>query len=393
MSLSSIADTAIERARALAPVLRERSAATSEARRVPAETLRDFLDSGLLRLLQPVRYGGVESDLETFAKTVFELCRGCGSAGWVYSVFSNHQWMLGMFDDRAQQDVWGEDRNALTAASFMPTGKVEGAQGGYRLSGKWGFCSGCDNAQWVVLMGIAGMSGSPPHPDFKLFLLPMSDCEIEDNWHVVGLRGTGSKNVIVRGAFVPEHRALDFIELREGFTPGAKVNTGPLYSLQAMSNFALCLAAPSVGIAWGAYDRFVAHARGRGVRGGRLPMAELPTIQMRVAEAAAMIDSAELLLLRDARVAYETAREGRKLDMKGRALNRRNHAYAATLACQATEKLLRACGGMGLLNGDEVQQCYRDVLASSSHIGTNWDSNASFFGRIELDVPVQELIY
>jgi alkylation response protein AidB-like acyl-CoA dehydrogenase len=388
---------AVARAKALAPVLRERSRETNLARRVPPETIRDFTSSGLLRLLQPVRYGGLELDLETFANTVFEVCRGCGSAGWVYSVLSNHQWMLGMFDDAAQRDVWGDNPDAVAAASFMPTGKVTRETGGYRLGGKWGFCSGCDNAQWIMLMGITGMAApvgeAPPHPIFKMFLVPMRECEIEDNWHVVGLRGTGSKNVIARDVFVPDHRVLDFVELREGDTPGGRVNTGPLYNLQAMANFALCLAAPAVGIAWGAYDRFVEQAKERSVRGGRLGMAALPTIQMRVSEAAAMIDSAGLLLLRDAKAAYETARAGAKLDMAGRALNRRNHAWAATLACQATEKLLRACGGAGLFEGEEIQQCYRDVFAVSSHIGTNWDSNSSFFGKITLGVPVQELIY
>jgi alkylation response protein AidB-like acyl-CoA dehydrogenase len=384
-------EEALARARKLVPVLRGRSAATNRARRVPAETMRDFIDSGLLRLLQPVRHGGVEQDMETFALTAIELSRGCGSAGWIYSIFSNHQWMLGMFPDEAQRDVWSADPNALAAASFMPTGKVTREGSGYRLSGKWGFCSGCDNGQWIVLAGVLGMTGEPPHPDIRMFLVPIAECEIEDNWHVMGLRGTGSKNVIVKNAFVPGHRTLDFIEMREGHTPGSRVNPGPLYRVQAMANFALCLSAPAVGIAWGAYERFVEHVRGRQVRGK--PMAQFNTIQMRLAESSAMIDSAQLLLLRDAQDSYETAKAGGLLEMSGRARNRRNHAYAATLACQATEKLLRAQGGEGLFEESEIQQSYRDVLGTCAHIGNNWDNNLTFFGRVTLGVPVSELIY
>jgi resorcinol 4-hydroxylase (FADH2) len=382
---------AVDRARALAAVVRERSAQTNEMRRVPPATMRDFIDSGLLRLLQPARYGGAEHDLETFTRTAIEVSRGCGSAGWIYSIFSNHQWMLGMFPDEAQRDVWGADPNALAAASFMPGAKVAMERDGYRLSGKWGFCSGCDNAQWIVLAGVLGMKGDPPHPDIRMFLVPMSECGIEDNWHVVGLAGTGSKNVIVNDAWVPGHRVLDFIEMREGQAPGANVNTGPLYRMQAMANFALCLAAPAVGIAWGAYDRFVEHAKSRAVRGGAL--AGYATIQARVAECAAMIDAAEQLLLRDARESYETARAGKRLDLMGRARNRRDHAYAATLAARATEMLLRAQGGQGLFESSEIQRCYRDVLGTCSHIGNNWDNNGTYYGAVSLGVPRSDLVF
>lgn len=386
------AQDALARAKALAPLVRARSAQTNEARRVLAETMCDFIDSGLLRMLQPVRHGGVELDLDTFAQTVMAISSGCGSAGWIYSIFANHQWMLGMFPGEAQHDVWEKNPDALASASFMPTGKVTRAPGGYRLSGKWGFCSGCDNAQWIVLAGVLGMGGTPPHPDIRMFLVPMGECDIEDNWHVMGLRGTGSKNVMVRDAFVPAHRSLDFIELREGGTPGSKINTGPLYKMQAMANFALCLASPAVGIAQGAYQRFVEQTRSRSNLAGKA-LSGFGSMQLRVAEAAAMIDAAELLLRRDARETYEAAVAGNLLDMPGRARNRRNHAYATRLAYQATENLLRACGGHGLFDDSDIQRCYRDVLAVGSHIGNNWDNNGTFFGAVTLGVPVNELIF
>jgi alkylation response protein AidB-like acyl-CoA dehydrogenase len=385
-------EEALKRAAELTPVLRQRSAATNEARRVPEETMRDFHRSGLFRLLQPVRYGGVESDLETFVRTVIQLSRGCGSAGWVFSVVSIHQWMIGMYPDQAQNDVWGKDPSALAASSFHPGGKVSREAGGYRLAGTWSFCSGCDNVQWMIIAGFLGMTGTPPHPDIKMFLVPMSDCEIEDNWHVIGLRGTGSKNVKVKNAFVPEHRVLDFFESREARTPGRQANPGPLYRLHAWANFPICLASPAVGIAWGAYDRFVEYVKTRANIAGR-KVAEFNTVQMRVAEAASMVDAAELLLRRDARESYEAALSGKGMDMALRARNRRDHGYAAVLACQATEKLLRACGAQGLFDDSEIQQCYRDVYATGSHIGTNWDMSGSIFGMATLGLPVTEAFY
>jgi alkylation response protein AidB-like acyl-CoA dehydrogenase len=385
-------EEALRRAEQLRPILRQRAEATNEARRIPGETMDDLIHSGLFRLLQPVRYGGVEQDLETFSRTAMQLARGDGSAGWVFSVLSIHQWMIGLYPDEAQRDVWGKDPTALAASSFQAGGKITKEKEGFRLSGQWSFCSGCDNSQWMIVAGFLGMGGTPPRPDIKMFLVPMHDCEIDDNWHVLGLRGTGSKNVVIKDAFVPEYRALDFFDAREGRAPGAKANHGPLYRLHAWANFPLCLASPAVGIAWGAYDRFVENLQSRTNIAGR-KLAELGTIQMRVAEAAAMIDSAELLLRRDASATWEASNSGKGMDLALRLRNRRDHGYATQLACQATEKLLRACGAQGLLNESEIQRCYRDVYATGSHIGTNWDMAASLFGMGTLGVPITETFY
>ncbi len=379
------AEEALERARALTPVLRERSAATNKARRVPDQTIRDLHDAGLFRLLQPIRYGGVEQDMETFARTVIQLSRGCGSAGWVFSVLSIHQWMVGLYDDEAQKEVWGKDPRVLIASALRPSGKVTRDKGGYRLSGSWGFASGIDNSAWIIVGAIVGMTGTPPHPEVKMMLAPLSDGRIEDNWHVMGLRGTGSKVFACENAFIPEHRALDFAAAREGDAPGRKANPGPLYRLPAFANFPICIAAPGVGAAWGAYDRFIEYVRSR-TNIGQKKISEFSTVQMRVAEASAMIDSVEQLLLRDCRESMDGAIAGRTLSMDQRARFRRNQCYAPKVASEAVEKLLRACGAAGLFEDFEIQQCYRDVYATAAHIGTNWDGGATQFGQVAMGV-------
>jgi len=385
------ADEALERAADLVPLLRQRSAEANLARRIPAGTMRELIDSGLLRLLQPVRYGGLEMDLEVFAQTVMIVSSACGSAGWVYSIFANHQWMLGMFPDEAQREVWGDNPDALTAASFVPAGKAVAETGGYRLSGKWGFCSGCDNSQWIALAGVSGTAGDPPQPEIKMFLLPMTDCQIEDNWHVLGMRGTGSKNVIVDNVWVPAHRLVDLIEMREGKAPGRNVNTGPLYRTQALASFGICLCLPPVGIARGAHALFVEQMKSRaGVTGKRL--AGLTSIQTCIAEAETMTDCAELLLRRDARMIHDTAASGKDLTMQQRARSRRDHAYAAQLAYQATEKLLRASGGHALFDDSAIQQSFRDVTAAAAHLSNNWDNNGSSYGALSLGLPLDGLI-
>jgi resorcinol 4-hydroxylase (FADH2) len=376
---------ALARAKQLAPVLRERSNAANDMRRIPEETIRDLTEAGLFRLLQPVRFGGVEHDMESFARVVMQLARGCGSAGWVFSVLSIHQWMLGLYPDEAQQDVWGRNPNALAASAFRPSGKAMAEKGGYRLSGSWDFASGCDNSDWIIVGAMAGMTGTPPHPDIKMFLVPRSDWTIDDNWHVMGLQGTGSKNVKIDNAFVPAHRALDFLEAKEAKAPGRVVNRGPLYQLPAFANFPICLAAPCVGAAWGAYERFIEYLQDR-TSVSRRRVAEFPTVQLRVAEASAMIDGAELLLLRDCRDAMAAA-SGGGMTIEQRARARRDQGYAPGIATEAVEKILRACGGAGLYEDFEIQRCYRDCFAMTSHIGINWDAAAIQFGQIAVGIP------
>jgi alkylation response protein AidB-like acyl-CoA dehydrogenase len=385
------ADEVLARASALTPVLRKRSAATNKARSVPQETIRDMIDAGLFKLLQPRRYGGVEHDLDTFARTVIQLARGCGSAGWVFSVLSIHQWMLGLYPDEAQRDVWGKDQDALIASALRPAGKITREKGGYRVSGSWGFASGIENSRWIILGAFCGMTGTPPHPDVKMMLVPLSDGRIEDNWHVVGLRGTGSKIFVCENAFVPEHRALDFQEAKEGRAPGREVNTGPLYRLPAFANFPLCICSPGVGAAWGAYDRFIEYAKSRKTIGQK-GMADFATVQMRVAEASAAIDAAESLLLRDCRDVMQTARAGRDMTIEERARFRRDQGWAAKTSAEAAEKLLRACGAAGLFDDFEIQQCYMDAWATASHIGTTWDAAGTLYAQVALGLGRGELL-
>jgi alkylation response protein AidB-like acyl-CoA dehydrogenase len=375
----------LARAAALTPVLRKRMAATNKARSVPPETIRDMIDAGLFKLLQPKRFGGVEQDLETFARTVIQLARGCGSAGWVFSVLSIHQWMVGLYPEQAQKDVWGGNPDALIASALRAAGKVTAEKGGWRISGSWAFASGIDNSQWIILGAFMGMTGNPPRPDVKMVLVPLSDGRIEDNWHVMGLRGTGSKIFACENVFVPEHRALDFQEAKAGEAPGRSVNPGPLYRLPAFANFPVCICSPGVGAAWGAYDRFIEYVKTR-KNIGQKSVAEFSTVQMRVAEASAAIDAAEALLLRGCRSAMDTAKSGRPMTLEARARFRRDQAWAARSSAEAAEKLLRACGAAGLFDDFEIQQCYLDSWATASHIGSTWDAAATQYAQVTMGV-------
>ena len=383
-------DELVARARALVPMLRERQPETEAARRVPSETFQALLDAELYKTLLPRRYGGFEHGLETYCDIAFEIARGCGSTGWVHAITSKYHIFLGMFPEQAQDDVWGENPMAVTAASFTPAGSATPTEGGYSLSGKWMFCSGVDNCQWIVVatnvpLAVQGSLGK------GYALVPTRDMNFEDNWHVMGLAGTGSKNVMCDDLFVPAHRFLRMEDTMSGTPPGLAVNSGPLYRIPLFAMISISLCIPLMGMAQGAYDEFVGATRERVTRGAALskpvPMAEIPTVQIRVGDAAASIDAARLLVARDCRDIMKTVSAGRELTIEQRARNKGDLGYAAQLSVRAADRLFEAGGGAGLFNHARVQRFWRDVHAGAMHISMNWDAVGALYGRIALGLP------
>src|SRR5947207_3511780 len=285
-------DEFLGRVRDLVPAIRERTARAEQLRRLPDETLADFQEAGVLRAMQPKRYGGFELDPGTFYQAVGEVAAMCGSTGWIFAVMGAHNWHLALFPPQAQEDVWGEDDSVQLSTSLAPTGKVERVEGGFRVSGRWSFSSGCDFCGWAVLGGIAPPIENGEPPDARTFLLPRSDYTIDDNWQVMGLCGSGSKDIVVADAFVPDYRTHSYLDAFHLKNPGMAVNEAPLYRLPFGLLFAYALSAAAIGVATGAFAAFREQQQRRiNLRdGGRV--AEDPFTQLRLAESAAEIDAA-----------------------------------------------------------------------------------------------------
>jgi len=386
---SAAADTLVARAIELAPILAERSDETNRRRSIPPETVADFQSLGLLKVLQPAAYGGLEGDFEHFARIVIELGRGDGSAAWVYAVYVIHTMMLAHFEAEAQHDVWGRDDGTLMAASYAPTGRFEAVDGGYRLGGRWGFCSGIDHCSWLQLCGRVERDGKQ---ELVMGLVPKTSCRIIDDWHVLGLSGTGSKSVTVDDVFVPAHRTVKWTDLRDATSPGARASASPLYRLPVWSIFPYTLAAPGIGIAKGAVEAYMTQMRSyesvRGVELGRLQ-----TIQLKLAEASALVESAELLARSGIRATMDAAIEGRPLTREQRATNRRNHGYSLVMARRAVELIFASIGGRGLYDSSPLQRKYRDIVAVCGHVATNWDVAGSAFGLMMLTDENPDFLY
>jgi 3-hydroxy-9,10-secoandrosta-1,3,5(10)-triene-9,17-dione monooxygenase len=374
----------LQRAEALVPVLRERAAKAEELRRMPDETIEDLHRTGLFRILQPKRVGGSELPFRAIVELVAAISRGDGSTGWVLANLAAHHWLLGMWPKQAQDEIWGESPdNLIGSALIFPRGRARPVPGGYRLTGRWPFSSGVDAATWSLIGAIVhDQESGTAEP--RIFVLPASDFTIIDTWHVIGLAGTGSKDVAVEDVFVPEYRSVAVREITGGPNPGSAVNPSVLYQLPAISLFAFCIAGVSLGIAQGAIEYFVETMRTRTSYYTGRNLADFVTVQVHLAEAAAIADAARAVLLGDCDEATRIVGEGAIPSLDHRARYRRDGAYAATLCTKAVDVLFQATGGGAIYARNPLQRAFRDVHAANAHYVLNWDINGAMYGRVAL---------
>jgi resorcinol 4-hydroxylase (FADH2) len=373
----------LRRARAIAAAAREQALATESARRVSADMIERIRAAELFRVMQPRVHGGFELGFDLFFQIVATIAQGCGSTGWVYGLLASHQWLIACFAKEAQAEIW-RDRNALVAGTYAPVGRAVAVDGGYRLTGAGSFCSGCDNAQWQLLGGmIPQPDGGAPKPGF--FLMPSGECRIVDDWHTMGLAGTGSKTIAADDVFVPAHRTLAFAELIDASAPGMRGHPNPLYRQSFLAVLPITIVAPVLGMAEGALADFLDMAAVRTTRGavagGNRRMAELTTVQLRVAQASALIDAARLIMVRDLAEAFETTARGETIGVDMRLRNRRDQAFCVKLLVEAIDALFLAAGGQGLQLAHPLQRAWRDGHAAAAHISLNWDATGSMYGQ------------
>ena len=381
----------LARVQTLLPVVRERASYAEHLRRLPDTTWHDFQAAGLFRALQPGRYGGYELDPVTFYQAVIDLGTVCGSSAWILAILGAHNWYLGLFPPQAQKDVWHTDTSVQLSTSLSPTGHVERVDGGYRLHGRWSFSSGCDFCQWAILGGVMPPLQAGEPSESRTFLVPRCDYTIEDNWHVLGLCGTGSKDLVVTEAVVPAYRTLSYRETFDLRHPGTAVNASPLYRLPFGTVFFYALAAPAIGVALGAIQTFREQASVRlSVRGdGRV--AEDPFIQLCLAEAAATVSAAHDRLLHNFAELMHLLRAGHEIPLTQRARYRWDAAQAVAWCVQAVDRLFAASGGRAIFVDHPIQRAFRDVHAIQAHAGNNTEKAAAIFGRSEFSLPPVDL--
>jgi 3-hydroxy-9,10-secoandrosta-1,3,5(10)-triene-9,17-dione monooxygenase len=379
------------RVRTLLPALRERAASAEKLRRLPDKTFADFQEAGLFRALQPRRWGGYELDPDVFYQAVIEVGTVCGSSAWILGVIGVHNWHLAIFPPQAQEDVWGEDTGIQLSTSLAPTGTVERVEGGYRLSGRWSFSSGCDFCRWAVLGGLAPPVQSGQPPDARVFLVPRSDYVINDNWHVMGLCATGSKDLVIEDAFVPEYRTHSYLDAFHLNHPGTAINDAPLYRLPFGLVFANGITAPAIGTALGALQAFRDQSLKRINLRDHSRIAEDPFTQYRLAEAAAEVGAARDRMLANFAEMMRLVRATEEIPQTSRARYRWDAGKAIDWSVKAVDRLFEASGGRGIFLDNPIQRAWRDVHAMRAHAGNNPERAAFVFARSEFGLPPQDI--
>jgi 3-hydroxy-9,10-secoandrosta-1,3,5(10)-triene-9,17-dione monooxygenase len=377
-------DELLESARALLPALRERAREAGELRRIPERTIAEFREAGFFRMLQPKRWGGLEVEPNTFFDVQMTVASACPSSAWVLGVVAVHSWQLALFPERAQEEVWGADSATLISSSYAPTGRVERVDGGYRVKGRWSFSSGCDHCRWVFLGGMVPPEKEGGLPEMRTFLLPRDDYRIDDNWHVAGLRATGSNDIVVENAFVPEHRTHRLIDGFKRNSPGNEVNGAPLYRLPFGQIFVRSVSTSAIGIAQGALDLFRDVAKKRVAAGDGSKVAEEQTTQLVCAQAEATLDEVRLVLHRNFDELMELARGGGDMPLERRLRFRFDSSRAVARCVEVVDDLFTASGGRAIFLESSLQRFFQDAHAARAHYANNPEKPGRNWGAVQL---------
>jgi 3-hydroxy-9,10-secoandrosta-1,3,5(10)-triene-9,17-dione monooxygenase len=362
----------------LVPVLKERAAQTEQLRQIPTETVQELISSGLIRIGNPPRYGGLDVEYDAAFDVGYELGRACGSTAWCYCLWTAHNWWIGHFPEPAQEEFFASGPDTLASSGLNPGGaKAEPVAGGLRVSGRWSFSSGCDAATWAIL-AVPGANGP------LWALIPRPEYQIVDTWFTSGMRGTGSKDIVVSEAFVLQHRLMDPSRAGDGEWIGWELHKRLSYRLPFRCMTGWDLLVPLIGIAQGAVDEFTSRLRGTSGPGRT---ADSVLAQVRLAEAAVEVDAAWALHQRCIReILGKAEREEEFTDLE-RARYRRDKSFASRLCVRAVNRLFEASGGRAISESEAMQRFHRDVNAGSHHQGLSWDTAAEDYGRQALGLP------
>jgi len=377
-------EEAIGRARSLVPALRERAGAAEAARTLPAETIADLNASGLLRTLQPRRWGGMEFDFIAYVDFPAELSRGCASTAWNFANLQIHHWMLALYDERAQEEVWGTDPDALIASGIaFPQGQGRRAEGGFVVSGRWNFSSCSNIADWNMLA--VTVKDGERAVDHRMCLLHKSQYEVIDDWKVLGMRSTGSMTVAAKDVFVPEYKALCMYDVRGGDQfPGARTNKSPAYQVAANPLLGHGIGACAVGNAQAALELSIDAVKKRSTSYTGAKMRDFQAVQLRIGAAGSKIDAARLVLRNDAIEGQDFANRRIMPDTLVKLCMKRNLAYAVNLCTEAVDILHAMAGANGIYESYPLERIFRDAHSLAGHFSFSFDAQASAWGLAAL---------
>jgi 3-hydroxy-9,10-secoandrosta-1,3,5(10)-triene-9,17-dione monooxygenase len=381
-------DELLDRAAALRPLLERNAAQTEADRRLVDESLEAVREAGLLRIVNPKRFGGYETDIRTMLDVSATLATGCGSTGWVVNLINVCSWLVGLYPRQTQEEVWGSDPDTRVAGALAPTATTRRVDGGLVVSGRWPWSSGSLHAQWGM-GGVPVVDESGDMVDVGLALMPMHELSVEDTWFVVGMRGTGSNTIVADDILVPDHRILPMPRAIEGEYP-TEFKDEVLYRSAFIPVLALILVGPLLGLARAALHYVVEKAPRRAITYTSYErQTDSVAFQMAIAEAAAKVDTAHLHAYRAAADIDDAARAGTYPDLPARARVRMDAGWAARQAREAVDLLISAHGASAFAEASPLQRIWRDLNTASRHAVVNPSVNEEIYGKALLGVQPQ----
>lgn len=382
----------------IADQLREQGWESERIGRLTDETVKSMKAAGSIRLLQPSTYGGLQVHPREFAETVMATAALDPAAGWINGVCGVHPYQLAYADPRVAAEVWADDVDTWVASPYAPQGVARPVDGGYIFNGHWQFSSGTDACDWIILGALLGDDdGTPVMPPAMLhMILPRKDYQIvEDSWNVVGLRGTGSKDIIVEDAFVPSYRTMDGFKVMDGTAQRDAGMTEPLYLMPWSTMFPLGISAATIGIAEGALAAHLDYQRNR-VGASGTAIKDDPYVMYAVGEAAADINAARQELLANTDRIYDIVATGTEVSFADRAAGRRTQIRAVWRAVSAVDEIFARSGGNAARMDKPLQRYWRDVHVGHVHAihvpGTVYHASSLSSLGIDPEGPLRAMI-
>jgi 3-hydroxy-9,10-secoandrosta-1,3,5(10)-triene-9,17-dione monooxygenase len=381
--------TLVERASGLVPMLRERAASAERERRVPQENLDALSDAGIFRMMAPAKYGGEQASFDTQCEVLAEIARGCPSTSWVATIYSAMTWLVSGFSDEAQDEVFGE--TPRISGVFSPTGTARRRDGGFMVSGRWGFNTGCHGSEWTVLNAVLDAESGQGLP--LCVVVRSRELKIVDDWYATGMAATGSNTIVAENVFVPDHRALPLPELVEGKYPERRHNAAdPYFNYPLASVLAANAGGTPIGIARGAIDAFFDRLPGRGIAYTYYTnKTEAPITHLQVGEASLKLESADAHVRRAAAILDRHA--GGPIPKQARVKVRAHISYATGLARETVDTLFNASGATAIQTQVPIQRLQRDMQALANHAVLHAQTGMELYGRVLCGLEPNTFLY
>ena len=373
----------IARAEALVPRLREQAAEVETNRRLSDDTVASFRAAGFHKILQPKRYGGYELGIGTATECIRILASGCGSSGWIANLFIVHNYQVSLFPDEMQREYWtGTDDELCSTVSFATRSEAVRVDGGFRLSGRWKFSSGCDFANWFIIL-------KPSSTVSDWMIVPRSDVTIEDDWFVSGLCGTGSKDLILEDVFVPDHRTLPYKVLARGTTPGGQANGMPMARMPFSWYASWGIPSALIGMANGMADAVRRTLLGKKALFSGEMQVERVANQIKMAGALTDIHAAELVMRHRLAELDKWADAGVIPTGPEAFASNRDAAYVSRLIGKVASDLALMAGATSVYLANPIQRFQRDINVGITHVSLVWEEVAENYGRALWDLPAK----